>query len=98
MRAVPRLGAIILTKKLDKVLLVESYDYRDWSFPKGKLDEGETEIECAIREIKEEINLSIDPAMISQDDYIKIEIQPELIVQLFIIDGISDSQTFKTNT
>ena len=73
MRAVPRLGAIILTKKLDKVLLVESYDYRDWSFPKGKLDEGETEIECAIREIKEEIKAETE-AEIEADKHSEVPV------------------------
>ncbi len=31
--------------------------YDDWSFPKGKVDEGETELECAIREVEEETGL-----------------------------------------
>ncbi len=31
--------------------------YDDWSFPKGKVDEGETELACAIREVAEETGL-----------------------------------------
>lgn len=31
-----------------------------WEFPGGKLEEGESEIECVKREIKEEINLDIE--------------------------------------
>ena len=30
-------------------------------FPKGKADEDETEVECAIREIKEEVGLNVRP-------------------------------------
>lgn len=29
-----------------------------WFFPKGKINKDETEIECAIREVEEEIGIS----------------------------------------
>ncbi len=38
----------------DEVLLVHRQRYDDWSFPKGKLDPGETWEEAAIREVREE--------------------------------------------
>lgn len=37
-----------------EVLLVHRPRYDDWSFPKGKLEPGETEAECAVREVEEE--------------------------------------------
>ena len=40
-----------------EVLLVHRPAYRDWTFPKGKLDRGETEEECAVREVEEETGL-----------------------------------------
>jgi 8-oxo-dGTP diphosphatase len=40
-----------------KVALVHRPRYDDWSFPKGKLDPGETWEECALREVREEIGL-----------------------------------------
>lgn len=40
-----------------RVLLVHRPGYDDWSFPKGKLDAGETVEEAALREVKEETGL-----------------------------------------
>jgi 8-oxo-dGTP diphosphatase len=36
------------------VLLVHRPRYGDWSFPKGKLHEGERDVDAAIREVREE--------------------------------------------
>jgi 8-oxo-dGTP pyrophosphatase MutT (NUDIX family) len=40
-----------------RVLVVHRPHYDDWSLPKGKLDAGETIIEAALREVKEETGL-----------------------------------------
>jgi 8-oxo-dGTP diphosphatase len=40
-----------------RVLLVHRPKYDDWSFPKGKLDPGETIEEAALREVEEETGL-----------------------------------------
>nr|WP_146341931.1 NUDIX hydrolase [Nesterenkonia sp. NBAIMH1] len=42
-----------------QVLLIHRPRYDDWSFPKGKLDEGETLPECAVRECAEEASVKI---------------------------------------
>ena len=41
----------------DEVLLVHRPKYDDWSFPKGKVEPGETDQECALREVAEETGL-----------------------------------------
>ena len=94
---IPRFGAIILNQNLSKVLLVESYKKTDVGFPKGKLDEGETGKECAIREMKEEINFDISP-YIHDEDFLRIEKKPFSIDKLFIVHGIPETQHFKCNT
>ena len=54
-------GGIIFykTKQNTKILLVKNNNGRYWSFPKGHIEEGETEQETAIREIKEETGLDV---------------------------------------
>ena len=42
-----------------QVLLIHRPRYDDWSWPKGKLDAGETTPECAVREVREEVGLQI---------------------------------------
>lgn len=40
-----------------EVVVVHRVSYADWTFPKGKLHEGETEEEAALREVEEETSL-----------------------------------------
>ena len=49
-------GAIVVDD--GKVLLVK-HNAGHWDFPKGHVEEGETEFETAIREVKEETNIDI---------------------------------------
>ncbi|WP_087873979.1 NUDIX hydrolase [Arthrobacter globiformis] len=57
--AVTAAGALPWRVKKDQleVLLIHRPRYDDWSWPKGKLDPGETVPECAVREVEEEIGL-----------------------------------------
>lgn len=41
-----------------EVLLAHRPNHQDWTFPKGKLDEGETLRCCALREVREETGLA----------------------------------------
>ena len=50
-------GCIIIEK--DKVLLIQQTKGH-WGFPKGHVEVGETEIETAKREVKEETNLDVE--------------------------------------
>lgn len=54
-------GALVWRVKDDQlqVLAVHRPKYDDWSWPKGKLDPGETIVECAVREVAEETGYQV---------------------------------------
>ena len=51
-------GCIII--KNNQVLLVYEKNRNFWGFPKGHMEEGENEIETALREVKEEVGLDVE--------------------------------------
>ena len=64
-------GAVVFNN--DKVLLVKSKKFGHWSFPKGHMEENETKVETANREIFEETNLLVD---INENVFSIIEYSP----------------------
>ena len=52
-----------------EVLIVHRDHYDDWTFPKGKLDAGETWEEAALREVEEETGIVpvLGPELVSTD-------------------------------
>lgn len=53
-------------------------------FPKGKANQGEDDVQCAIREIKEEIDVDITP-FIRKDRFIQIQTMKDKWVKLFLV-------------
>lgn len=64
-------GCIIIDN--GKVLLVKQTS-GDWGFPKGHVEENETEMETAIRETKEETNIEVE---IDENHRYSIEYSPK---------------------
>ncbi len=60
--AVLAAGALVWREREGQleVLAVHRPRYNDWSWPKGKLDPGETMPACAVREVAEETRLTVD--------------------------------------
>ena len=57
---IPVYGVILVNKTLRKCLMVTPYKGNSWTFPKGKVNEGESEMACAIREVYEEVGYSCE--------------------------------------
>ncbi|MGV2393568.1 UNVERIFIED_CONTAM: NUDIX domain-containing protein [Campylobacter lari] len=60
-------GAIVINQN-NKTILVIQQKQGFWSLPKGHIKANESEIECAIREVKEETN--IDITIINSEKYL----------------------------
>lgn len=57
----PTYGAVMFNKAITEVLLVQGYfsSKNSWGFPKGKVNEDEEPLACAIREVLEETGYDI---------------------------------------
>ena len=63
-----------------KVLLVHRPKYDDWSFPKGKCDDGESDESCALREVEEETGLRCELLEeIGETNYIDARGRPKTV-------------------
>ncbi len=53
-------GVIWRDRGMTEVVVVHRPRYDDWSFPKGKCESGESDVDCARREVAEETGLWCD--------------------------------------
>jgi 8-oxo-dGTP diphosphatase len=56
-RVVRAAGGVVIRNDASEVLVVHRDRYDDWSFPKGKRELGESDEDCALREVEEETGL-----------------------------------------
>ena len=83
-------GAILLNAACDKVVLVQSMDRkRSWGFPKGKINQGESKYDCAVREVYEETDYDISP-LGNEHHLIEYAFFQTKIVTLFIVVGVPE--------
>ncbi|MCR4284380.1 MAG: NUDIX domain-containing protein [Parcubacteria group bacterium] len=60
-KLIQKAGAIILSKDdQSKIALLYSGKQKDWSFPKGHIEDGEDPTNAMIREVKEETGLLVE--------------------------------------
>lgn len=69
-RNIPVFGGVILNKQMNRVLLVKGVKNNDgFSFPRGKINSGESPIACATREIYEEAGLTVE-GLLDEKEYV----------------------------
>lgn len=92
-RSVPVRGAILLDPTLTQCLLVRGWRAGDaWGFPRGKLSKGETDAECAVREVGEETGLDIR-GRVREEDCIRVRLGAQDIC-MFIVPGVGTDTAF----
>lgn len=88
-------GALVFRKfhGNTELLLIKHANGGHWSFPKGHVEEGESEIETATREIKEEtgVDVIIDPTFRE-----KVTYSPKRDTQKDVIYFLAHATTFDT--
>jgi len=90
---VPGYGAIILNPTLEKCLLVKGCGPRSsWGFPRGKINQNEMEVDCAVREVFEETGFDIK-GLISEKEYIEKKVR-EQTIKLYVIPFIPEILLF----
>lgn len=96
--SVPTYGAIIISAETPKhVLLVQSYFAKSsWGFPKGKINEHEDPVHCAIREVYEETGYDISKH-VNPNEYIELMINFQY-TRLYLITGVSIETKFAPRT
>ena len=99
---VPVRGAILLNQSMDEVVLVKGWKKgANWSFPRGKINKDEKDLDCAIREVYEETGFDIKEAGLVQEEkdmkYIEIAMR-EQHMRLYVFRGIPMDTHFEPRT
>ncbi|KAL8730351.1 MAG: hypothetical protein Q9166_004116 [cf. Caloplaca sp. 2 TL-2023] len=99
---VPVRGAIMLNEDMDQVILVKGWKKgANWSFPRGKINKDESDLDCAVREVYEETGYDVKAAGLvgppERAKYIDVAIQHQHI-RLYVFRGVPMDTQFEART
>ncbi|ORY63536.1 uncharacterized protein BCR38DRAFT_437098 [Pseudomassariella vexata] len=97
---VPVRGAILLNSRMDSLVLVRGWKKQaSWSFPRGKINKAEDDLECAIREAYEETGYDLRAAGLVEDkpDFVEATMRDQHL-RLYIFHGVPDDTHFEPQT
>lgn len=99
---VPVRGAIMLNKAMDSTVLVKGWKKgANWSFPRGKINKDEDDLDCAVREVYEETGLDLRAAGLvpteQKPKYIEIAMR-EQHMRLYVFRDVPMDTPFEPKT
>ncbi|KAF5021669.1 hypothetical protein F66182_6289 [Fusarium sp. NRRL 66182] len=99
---VPVRGAIMLNEAMDSTVLVKGWKKgANWSFPRGKINKDEDDLDCAIREVYEETGLDLRAAGLvpteQKPKYIEIAMR-EQHMRLYVFRNVPMDTLFEPKT
>jgi mRNA-decapping enzyme subunit 2 len=99
---VPVRGAIMLNEAMDSTVLVKGWKKgANWSFPRGKINKDEDDLDCAIREVYEETGLDLRAAGLvpteQKPKYIEIAMR-EQHMRLYVFRDVPMDTVFEPKT
>jgi mRNA-decapping enzyme subunit 2 len=99
---IPVRGAILLNESMDQAVLVKGWKKgSSWSFPRGKINKDEKDLDCAIREVYEETGYDIREAGLVEDEeavkYIDVTLREQQI-RLYVFRGVPMDTHFEPKT
>lgn len=96
-RKVPVCGCILLTQDLKYCLVVKCWSKNVWNFPKGKINKDEKDVDCAIREMDEELGFDVSKLI---DENLYFEDVPLIgrRSKMYIIKNIDKTILFRPRT
>lgn len=96
-QSVPTYGAILLDPTLQHCLLVQGFFVKaSWGFPKGKVNQDERPVDCAIREVLEETGFDIRD-LIDENRFLENRFNDQ-ISRLYIVPGVPQDTPFQAKT
>lgn len=99
---IPVRGAIMLNHAMDSTVLVRGWkNNASWSFPRGKINKDEDDLDCAVREVYEETGLDIHKAGLVPEDrnvkFIEVTMRDQH-VRLYVFRDVPMDTVFEPKT
>ncbi len=84
-------AAAALVNSASEILVAQRPDHKNmgglWEFPGGKVEQGESMQNCLVRELKEELDIGIDPILLQEVRFVTHEYDKfNLLMFLYMID------------